>query len=88
VGVGWVSILKQEKLREALGIPEDIVPIAYLCVGYVSHFYKQPELETANWLPRMALEDLIYFDPWGQRGEKENLLDQVVLDRDFPGLQI
>lgn len=67
VGVGWVSIVKQEALREALGIPKDIVPIAYLCVGYVSHFFKKPELETAGWLPRMPLEELVYFDQWGGR---------------------
>ncbi len=89
VGVGWVSILKQEELREALGIPEDIVPIAYLCVGYVSHFYKKPELETANWLSRMPLEELVYFDRWGQRGsEKEGLINQIILDKNFPGSQI
>jgi len=66
VGVGWVSILDEQELRLALGIPDEIVPIAYLCVGYVSHFYKKPELETAGWLPRLELEDLIYFDQWKQ----------------------
>ena len=37
LGVGWVSIVEQSDLRQALGIPEKIVPIAYLCLGHVSH---------------------------------------------------
>ncbi|HRJ60524.1 MAG TPA: 5,6-dimethylbenzimidazole synthase [Azospirillaceae bacterium] len=75
VGVGWVSILRYDDLRAALGIPADIQPIAYLCVGYVSHFKDKPELETAGWLPRLALRDLVWFDGWHQRPEHEDLSD-------------
>jgi len=87
VGVGWVSIIKQKALQEALGIPKNIVPIAYLCVGYVSHFYDKPELETAGWLDRTPLDDLLYFDQWGntKTSEEESLVSQVIEDRDFPG---
>jgi 5,6-dimethylbenzimidazole synthase len=60
LGVGWVSIFHQADLQEALGIPKGITPIAYLCVGYVSHFHAS-ELETAGWLPRLPMEDLVYF---------------------------
>ena len=49
LGVGWVSILHPERLRELLGIPERVVPVAYLCLGYVSHFNARPELETSGW---------------------------------------
>ncbi len=64
LGVGWVSIFHQDALREALGIPKDIVPVAYLCIGHVSHFYRKPELESAGWLPRRPLEELLHFDRW------------------------
>ncbi|KIN90188.1 5,6-dimethylbenzimidazole synthase [Thauera sp. SWB20] len=67
LGVGWVSILHQQALREALGIPREIVPIAYLCVGYVRDFHAQPELEAAGWLKRVPLPELLHFDGW-QRG--------------------
>jgi len=87
VGVGWVSIIKQKALQAALNIPSNIVPIAYLCVGYVSHFYDKPELETAGWLNRTPLDDLLYFDQWGEQRSKdeESLVKQVIEDRDFPG---
>ncbi|KAA0684273.1 5,6-dimethylbenzimidazole synthase [Roseomonas genomospecies 6] len=65
LGVGWVSILHEDKLRDALGIPERIVPVAYLCIGYVSHFHETPELEKAGWRNRLPLEDLVFRDRWG-----------------------
>ena len=87
VGVGWVSIIEKTALQQALNIPEEIVPIAYLCVGYVSHFYDKPELENAGWLNRTPLEDLLYFDQWGNKktDQEETLVGQVIQDRDFPG---
>lgn len=74
LGVGWVSIVRREDLRAALDIPETIALIAYLCVGYVSHFPAKPELESAGWLPRMALRDIVWFDRWHQRSGEEGLL--------------
>jgi 5,6-dimethylbenzimidazole synthase len=68
LGVGWVSIYRQERLKEILGIPAEIIPIAYLCVGFVEFFFEQPELEAAGWLPRLPLDDLIFNDVWGNRG--------------------
>ncbi|UZE94819.1 5,6-dimethylbenzimidazole synthase [Alkalimarinus alittae] len=87
LGVGWVSIVERKALKEALAIPSDIVPIAYLCVGYVSHFFDKPELETAGWLKRTPLDDLLYFDQWGEQRntEEDTLVSQVVDDKHFPG---
>jgi 5,6-dimethylbenzimidazole synthase len=64
LGVGWVSIIHHDDLRQALNIPDHIMPIAYLCVGYVSFFHDKPELEKAGWLPRTELESLIHYDQW------------------------
>ena len=81
LGVGWVSIFHQADLQEALGIPKGITPIAYLCVGYVSHFHAKPELETAGWLPRLPMEDLVYFDQWGQRDDQQPLIAHLQRDQ-------
>ena len=61
-----VSIFNQPELQKALGIPANIVPIAYLCIGHVSYFHDKPELEKAGWLPRLPIADLVYYDQWGQ----------------------
>jgi len=81
LGVGWVSIFHEPELQAALGIPAHIVPIAYLCVGYVSHFYPKPELESKGWLPRLPIEDLVYFDQWGQTDTDEPLISHLKRDQ-------
>jgi 5,6-dimethylbenzimidazole synthase len=64
LGMGWVSIIHNSVLHEVLGIPEHIVPIAYLCIGYVSAFHERPELEAAGWLPRLELGTLVHAERW------------------------
>jgi 5,6-dimethylbenzimidazole synthase len=79
VGVGWVSILDVDELRGALGIPEGVVPIAYLCLGYVTEFGTQPELELKGWEQRARLASLIHFERYGatDEGRAEQLLGSV-----------
>ena len=65
LGVGWVSILSKDDLRSILNIPKHVMPIAYLCIGYVTHFEDKPDLERLGWLKRLRLEDVIYYERWG-----------------------
>ena len=65
IGAGWVSILKLPQLREILGIPHHIVPVAYLCLGYPTQFLEQPELERAGWRARQPLGEIIHYEAWG-----------------------
>jgi len=67
LGVGWVSILHESALKAILGVPERIVPIAYLCLGRVSHFESTPELAIKGWRQRLDLDDLIFRDRWDNR---------------------
>ncbi|MCG5536175.1 5,6-dimethylbenzimidazole synthase [Ectothiorhodospira mobilis] len=77
LGVGWVSILRPAELRGILGLPERIVPVAYLCIGRVSEFKDRPELESAGWRERLPVTDLVHFDTWG--GEAAGAGDQGLL---------
>jgi len=67
LGVGWVSIIHHDILKEILDIPEDIVPIAYLCIGKVDYFHDKPELEKAGWTARIPLEELVHYDKWNKK---------------------
>ena len=69
IGVGWVSIVEEQDLQEIFGLPEHVRIIAYLCLGYVSHFPDRPELEKAGWLPRLDLDELIFYEQWGKKGK-------------------
>ena len=77
IGVGWVSILSNEDLKKILLIPAHIIPIAYLCLGYVTEFADKPDLEKAGWLHRLKLKDVIYYENWGGEHilEKDCCLD-------------
>ncbi|MBC2833889.1 5,6-dimethylbenzimidazole synthase [Paragemmobacter straminiformis] len=68
IGVGWVSIFREGDLRDILGLPEGVVPVAWLCLGYVDALYDRPELEAKGWAKRLPLEGLVFRDGWGQRG--------------------
>jgi 5,6-dimethylbenzimidazole synthase len=84
VGVGWVSILKLPQLREILGIPHHIVPVAYLCLGYPTQFLEQPELERVGWRSRQPLGEIIHYETWGHMTHP----DWPLLDRLAPGMPL
>lgn len=67
IGVGWVSILSNDVLRETLGLPDHVLPVAYLCLGYVREFANSPDLEAAGWLPRLGLSDVVHYEDWEGR---------------------
>jgi 5,6-dimethylbenzimidazole synthase len=67
IGVGWVSILDYDVLKTLLRIPRSVWVVAYLCMGYVSIFGHQPDLEQAGWRKRMPLDQLIQYEIWGNR---------------------
>ena len=68
LGMGWVSILRNDELRDILGIPQEILPVAYLCMGYVKYFPEVPDLERAGWLQRLPLSKMVYFEKWMGEG--------------------
>jgi 5,6-dimethylbenzimidazole synthase len=65
LGVGWVSILDPAELARLLELPDHVVPLAYLCVGYVTEFLLEPELQTRGWRGRLPLEEVIHANRWG-----------------------
>lgn len=67
VGVGWVSILRNDEIRRIFAIPERVIPIAYLCAGYTDDFPTQPLLQSAEWAARIPPRSLIHFDSWEDR---------------------
>lgn len=64
IGVGWVSILDNDFLHQQLQLPEQVYPLAYLCIGYVSEFLAEPELANKGWRQRLPLEHLIHHNGW------------------------
>ena len=66
IGVGWVSILSIDGLRKVLAIPEHVVVVGYLCLGYAQEFLDEPELQRRSWASRVPLDQVVYRERWGQ----------------------
>ncbi|KAA1416788.1 5,6-dimethylbenzimidazole synthase [Nocardioides humilatus] len=64
LGVGWVSFYREEFLADLLDIPEGVRPIAWLCLGTVSHLETVPDLERHGWRARRPLTDAIHHEGW------------------------
>ena len=60
IGLGWVSILDEQKVLQTLDAPKNSQLIAYLCLGYVDKFYEESELKTLGWKEEKRLEDVIH----------------------------
>ena len=67
IGIGWVSILDYDALKNLVGIPRPVKVVAYLCMGYVKEFSLNPDLEKAGWRKRLPLEELVHYETWGQK---------------------
>jgi 5,6-dimethylbenzimidazole synthase len=64
LGVGWVSILSRDRLKEIFSIPPHVTLVAYLCLGYAERFEPNPELEQVGWLKRLPLKEVISYERW------------------------
>ena len=64
LGMGWVSFYREQFLRDLLSIPAGIRPIAWLCVGHVSHLETVPDLERHGWRSRRPLDEAIHRERW------------------------
>jgi 5,6-dimethylbenzimidazole synthase len=60
LGVGWVSFYREEFLRELVGFPAHVRPVAWLCVGQVSELPEVPDLERFGWRHRSPLDEVVH----------------------------
>ncbi|WJZ03608.1 5,6-dimethylbenzimidazole synthase [Corynebacterium freiburgense] len=60
VGMGWVSFYKEAFLADFIGCQSPVRPIAWLCLGPVTHLEQIPDLERFGWRDRRPLDDAIH----------------------------
>jgi 5,6-dimethylbenzimidazole synthase len=65
LGVGWVSFYREEFLGPLLGIPAGVRPVAWLCLGPVTHLEQTPDLERHGWRRRRPVHLAVHRDRWG-----------------------
>jgi len=60
VGLGWVSIVEPETIKDILDIAEESWDlVAYLCIGYPEEEHETPELVRFGWQDRLPLSQTI-----------------------------
>jgi len=60
LGVGWVSFYREEFLRDLVGLPDHVRPVAWLCVGPVAGLPDVPDLERFGWRHRSTLATVVH----------------------------
>ena len=58
IGVGWVSIVDAEQVKQAVNADADAELIGYLCIGYVDEFLAEPELKQTGWAKQKNMKEL------------------------------
>lgn len=64
IGMGWVSILDPERVKEILHAPREHELIGYLCFGYTDMFYDKPELELRKWDKRKLRDEVVIHEKY------------------------
>ncbi|GFG53504.1 5,6-dimethylbenzimidazole synthase [Mycolicibacterium agri] len=67
LGVGWVSFYREEFLRDLVGMPSHVRPVAWLCVGHVSELPGTPDLERYGWRDRSPLQTVVHQERYSPR---------------------
>ena len=60
LGTGWVSFYREPFVSALLGVPAPIRPVAYLCLGPVTHLEAVPDLQRHGWRERRPLADAVH----------------------------
>jgi 5,6-dimethylbenzimidazole synthase len=59
-----VSFYREAFLRELIGAPAGIRPVAWLCVGPVSELQSVPDLERHGWRVRRPVDAAVHLERW------------------------
>ncbi|CAJ1510852.1 5,6-dimethylbenzimidazole synthase [[Mycobacterium] burgundiense] len=67
LGVGWVSFYREDFLRDLVGMPAHLRPVAWLCVGHIAELPEVPDLERHGWRSRSPLETVVHQERYSPR---------------------
>ncbi len=64
LGVGWVTLFDPEELQGLLGLPDGVVTLGWLCLGWPDERPPAPGLERAGWSRRQPVSDVVMHERW------------------------
>ena len=66
LGMGWVTLFEPDQLAGLLGLPDGVVTLGWLCLGWPDERPPAPGLERAGWSRRQPLSDVVLTDRWSE----------------------
>jgi len=64
LGVGWVTLFEPAELEELLGLPDGVVTLGWLCLGWPDERPPAPGLERAGWSRRRPVSEVMLAERW------------------------
>ncbi|MCU1386809.1 MAG: cob(II)yrinic acid a,c-diamide reductase, partial [Ilumatobacteraceae bacterium] len=64
LGMGWVTLFEPEDLVDLFGLPDGVVSLGWLCLGYPDERPPEPGLVRAGWSSRLDLDDVTIAEHW------------------------
>lgn len=64
LGMGWVTLFDPDELADLLGLPEGVVTLGWLCLGWPDERPPSPGLERTAWSKKMPLEQVVLHGRW------------------------
>ena len=64
LGLGWVTLFQPQDLAALLGLPDGVVTLGWLCLGWPDERPPAPGLERAGWSRRQPLSDVVLRERW------------------------
>jgi nicotinate-nucleotide--dimethylbenzimidazole phosphoribosyltransferase len=64
LGLGWVTLFEPDELSALLRLPDGVVTLGWLCLGWPDERPPAPGLERHGWSSRLPLADVIAADRW------------------------
>lgn len=64
LGMGWVTLFPPAELARLLHLPDRVVTLGWLCLGWPDERLRAPGLERAGWSRRAPLADVVVEERW------------------------
>ncbi len=64
LGMGWVTLFEPAQLARLLDLPDGVVTLGWLCLGWPDERPPEPGLVRAGWSRRVPLDDVVVYDRW------------------------
>ncbi len=64
LGLGWVTLFRPDELAGLLHLPDGVVTLGWLCLGWPDERPPAPGLERVGWSKRAPLADVVLRERW------------------------